>query len=53
MGLNDVVLSKTKVRNGVYALRLQHGSIEIKGELFMFYTMREAISIWRRNNPIR
>ena len=39
--------SKTKVRNGVYAYRCPNGCINIQGEQYHFYTMAQAIKLWR------
>jgi hypothetical protein len=40
-------LSRIKVRNGVYAYKYPNGCININGEKFLFYSVKEAIKIWR------
>jgi hypothetical protein len=45
-------LSKTKVRNGIYAYRYPNGCINIQGEKFFDYSVTDAIKIWRRKNPM-
>jgi hypothetical protein len=49
--LFDTPLTKTKVRNGVYAYKYRNGVININGSRYLMMTVKEAISIWRRNNP--
>lgn len=54
--MNNVCLfaepvSSTKVRNGVYAHKYPNGVINIQGEKYVGYSIREAISKWRRDNP--
>ncbi len=51
MDLFNTPISKTKVRNGVFAYKYNTGLIWIQGERFMFYSMSEAIKIWRSKNP--
>jgi hypothetical protein len=46
-------ISKTKVRNGVYAYKYASGWIHINGQRYLYYTIKEAIKIWRQNNPIK
>lgn len=48
----ETPLSKTKVRNGVYAYRYSNGCININGEQFFFYSIKDAIKIWRGKYPI-
>ena len=45
-------ISKTKVRRNIYAYKYPNGCININGEQFHFYSLKDAIKIWRRNNPI-
>lgn len=52
LGLNDIVVSKTKVRKGIYAIRLKNGGIQIEDQLYLDYPLKDAISLWRKNNPI-
>lgn len=48
--LFENLISKTKVRNGIYAYKYRNGTININGEKFMFYSVTEAIKIWRSRN---
>ncbi len=45
-------ISATKVRKGVTAYKYRNGTINIKGEKFIFYSMKDAIKIWRNKNKI-
>jgi len=42
-----------KVRENVYWNQYRNGIINIQGKKFCFYTIKEAISIWRSENPIQ
>jgi hypothetical protein len=43
-------ISSTKVRKGVYAHRYRNGCINIQGEKYFDYTVKEAIKLWRNKN---
>jgi hypothetical protein len=43
-------ISKTKVRNGIYAYRYSNGCININGQKYFDYTVKEAIKLWRSKN---
>lgn len=43
-------ISKTKVRNGVYAYKYPNGVININGTKFLLYSVKDAIKVWRSNN---
>ena len=45
-------ISKTKVRKGVYAFGYRNGCINIYGEQYFDYTIKEAIKIWRSKNKL-
>jgi len=45
--MSDTITSKTKVRNGIYAYRYANGWILINGHRFLYYSVKEAIKIWR------
>jgi len=45
-------ISATKVRNNVTAYRYRNGVINIAGAKYQFYPIKEAIRLWRHNNPI-
>jgi hypothetical protein len=51
IGLNDKIVSSRKVRNGLYAYRLQNGGVSIGKQLYIFYSLTEAISKYRRDYP--
>jgi hypothetical protein len=46
-------ISRTKVRNGVFAYKYANGCININGEKYFFYSIKEAISLWRKKNKKR
>jgi len=51
--MNDLFytpISKTKVRNNIYAYKYSNGIININGMKFMYYTIKDAIKIWRKQN---
>ena len=50
--LFDTPISKVKVRNGIHAYKYRNGLINIDGSRFLMHTMKDAIKIWRRSNPI-
>ena len=43
-------ISKTKVRNGIYAYKYPNGVININGEKYIGYSIKDAIRIWRSKN---
>jgi hypothetical protein len=43
-------ISTTKVRNGIYAYKYPNGCINISGEKFFDYSIKDAIKIWRSRN---
>jgi hypothetical protein len=43
-------ISKTKVRNGIYAYKYPNGCINISGQKFFDYSIKDAIKIWRSKN---
>ena len=51
--LNSTPISKTKVRNGVFAYKYRSGTIIIQGQTYVFYSMSEAIKKFRKDNPLR
>jgi YHS domain-containing protein len=44
-------ISKTKVRNGIFAYKYRNGCINIEGEKYFFYSIKDAIKDWRSKNP--
>ena len=45
--LFDTPISKTKVRNGIFAYKYANGWININGQKFFDYSVKDAIKIWR------
>ena len=45
--LFDTPISKTKVRNGIFAYKYANGWISINGHRFFDYSVKDAIKIWR------
>lgn len=43
-------ISKTKVRVGIYAYKYSNGCININGDKFFFYSIKDAIKLWRSKN---
>jgi hypothetical protein len=43
-------ISKTKVRNGIYAYKYANGCININGTKYFDYSIKDAIKMWRSNN---
>ena len=48
--LFDKPIISRKVRKDVWAHKYSNGTININGAKFIFYTMNEAIKIWRGKN---
>ena len=46
-------ISKTKVRNNVYAYKYPNGWINIEGKKYFDYSIKDAIKKWRSFNKIR
>lgn len=45
-------IKKTKVRKNVYAYKYPNWCINIEWYKYYFYSMAEAIKLWRHKNPI-
>ena len=43
-------ISKTKVRNGIYAYKYPNGVININGRKYVLYSIKDAIKHWRSKN---
>jgi hypothetical protein len=51
--MNDLFktpISRTKVRNGIYAYKYSDGFININGKKYIGYSVTEAIKLYRKNN---
>lgn len=53
MLLFDTPTSKTKVRQNIFAYRYRNGNIYIQEEVYVMYSLKEAIKLWRQKNPIK
>ena len=42
-------ISATKVRKDIYALKYLNGCININGQKYFGYSVKQAIKIWRNN----
>lgn len=51
--LFDTPLRSGKVRKGVYYHQYRNGIINIMGEKFSGYSIKDAVMIWRKKNPIK
>jgi hypothetical protein len=51
--LFDEPIAVRKVRNNIRAYKYRNGVININGEKFVFYSMKDAIKKWRSKNPIK
>lgn len=51
--LFDTPISSTKVRKGVYAHKYRTGVINIQGSLYVDYSIKDAVKIWRSKNPLK
>ena len=43
-------ISAVKVRKGIYAFRYPNGCINIEGEKYFGYSIKEAIKLWRQKH---
>jgi len=41
-------VSKTKVRDGIFAYKYQNGTININGSKYLNYSIKNAIKLWRQ-----
>lgn len=46
-------ISKTKVRKNIYAYKYPNGCINIEGQKYFGYSVKDAIKLWRGVNPIK
>ena len=44
-------IRKRKVRAGIYAYQYANGVININGQKYLEYSLTEAITTWRKQNP--
>ena len=42
-----------KIRKGVYYHKYKNGIININGTKFSFYTIKDAVKKWRKDNPLK
>jgi hypothetical protein len=50
LGLNDIIIKRKKVRNGLYAY-LTQSSVKIGDQSYIGYSLTDAISKFRRDFP--
>ena len=50
--INNIIIKRKKVRNGIYATKDINGVININGTTYFFYSMTEAIKKFRQENKI-
>jgi len=43
-------ISKTKVRNNIFAYKYSNGCININGQKYFGYSIKNAVSLWRSKN---
>ena len=43
-------ISKTKVRKDIFAYRYANGCVNIQGKKYFGYSIKNAISLWRKEN---
>lgn len=48
--LFNTPISATKVRNNVYAYKYPNGVINIEGQKYIGYSIKDAIKKWRSKN---
>jgi hypothetical protein len=46
----EPAISKTKVRKGIYAFKYRNGCINIAGEKYFLFSIKDAIKDWRSKN---
>lgn len=51
--LFNTPISEKKVRKNVIAYKYRNGCINIEGKKFFFYSMSDAIKVWRNDNPLK
>jgi hypothetical protein len=51
--LFDTPIRSGKIRNGVYYHQYRNGVINIMGEKYLYYSIKEAVSRWRKKKPIK
>jgi hypothetical protein len=51
--LFETPISQRKVRKDVTAYRYRNGVINIQGDKYILYSMKDAISLWRKKNKIK
>ncbi len=51
--LFDTPIRSGKIRKNVYYYKYRNGVINIQGEKFCLYSIRDAVKIWRRKHPLK
>jgi hypothetical protein len=50
INLFETPIRSGKIRKDVYYHQYRNGTININGEKFLLYSIKEAVKIWRKNN---
>ena len=50
--LFEAPISFIKVRKGIIAYKYRNGTVNINGTKYLCYSIKDAIKLWRKNNPI-
>ena len=53
LDLFDTPVRSGKIRNGVYYHQYRNGIINIMGEKFIGYSIKEAVKKWRKKFPLK
>jgi|CryBogDrversion2_11_1035321.scaffolds.fasta_scaffold04764_2 hypothetical protein len=51
--LFDTPIRSGKIRKGVYYHQYKNGVINIQGEKYVYYSIKEAIKRWRNKHPLK
>lgn len=46
-------IARGKVRKGIFWYKYPNGCININGNKYYFYSIKQAVKLWRNNNPIK
>lgn len=46
-------ISSGKIRKGVWWFKYKNGTINILRDKYIFYSIKDAVKKWRKDNPIK
>ncbi len=49
--LFETPIRSGKIRKGVWYHQYRNGNIHIMGELYVYYSIKDAVKKWRNKNP--